>query len=23
MPYWKARQFYNIAHIRTPVEVKP
>ena len=23
MPYWKARQFYNIAHIGTPVEVKP
>jgi len=23
MPYWKARQFYNIAHIGTPVVVKP
>jgi lipoprotein-anchoring transpeptidase ErfK/SrfK len=23
MPYWKARQFYNIAHIGTPVIVKP
>jgi len=23
MPYWKARQFYNVAHIRTPVVVKP
>jgi lipoprotein-anchoring transpeptidase ErfK/SrfK len=23
MPYWKARQFYNIAHIGTPVLVKP
>ena len=23
MPYWKARQFYNAAHIGTPVVVKP
>ena len=23
MPYWKARQFYSIAHIGTPVIVKP
>lgn len=23
MPYWKARQFYNVAHIGTPVVVKP
>jgi len=23
MPYWKARQFYNAAHIGTPVTVKP
>jgi lipoprotein-anchoring transpeptidase ErfK/SrfK len=23
MPYWKARQFYNSAHIGTPVVVKP
>lgn len=23
MPYWKARQFYNIAHIGTPVLIKP
>jgi lipoprotein-anchoring transpeptidase ErfK/SrfK len=23
MPYWKARQFYNAAHIGTPVLVKP
>jgi len=23
MPYWKARQFYSIAHIGTPVVVKP
>ena len=23
MPYWKARQFYNIAQIGTPVVVKP
>ena len=23
MPYWKARQFYNIAHIGTTVVVKP
>jgi lipoprotein-anchoring transpeptidase ErfK/SrfK len=23
MPYWKARQFYNVAHIGTPVIVKP
>ena len=23
MPYWKARQFYNIAHIGTPVVIKP
>ena len=23
MPYWKARQFYNIAHVGTPVVVKP
>ena len=23
MPYWKARQFYNVAHIGTPVVVRP
>ena len=23
MPYWKARQFYNVAHVGTPVVVKP
>ena len=23
MPYWKARQFYNAAHVGTPVMVKP
>src|SRR5712691_9336 len=23
MPYWKARQFYNAAHIGTPVMVRP
>ena len=23
MPYWKARQFYNVAHIGTPVMVRP
>jgi lipoprotein-anchoring transpeptidase ErfK/SrfK len=23
MPYWKARQFYNVANIGTPVVVKP
>ena len=23
MPYWKARQFYKIAHVGTPVVVKP
>lgn len=23
MPYWKARQFYSVAHIGTPVVVKP
>ena len=23
MPYWKARQFYNAAHIGTPVTVRP
>jgi lipoprotein-anchoring transpeptidase ErfK/SrfK len=23
MPYWKARQFYNAAHVGTPVVVKP
>jgi lipoprotein-anchoring transpeptidase ErfK/SrfK len=23
MPYWKARQFYKVAHIGTPVVVKP
>ncbi len=23
MPYWKARQFYSIAHVGTPVVVKP
>jgi lipoprotein-anchoring transpeptidase ErfK/SrfK len=23
MPYWKARQFYNAAHIGTPVVVRP
>ena len=23
MPYWKARQFYDVAHIGTPVVVKP
>jgi lipoprotein-anchoring transpeptidase ErfK/SrfK len=23
MPYWKARQFYDAAHIGTPVVVKP
>jgi lipoprotein-anchoring transpeptidase ErfK/SrfK len=23
MPYWKARQFYNVAHVGTPVLVKP
>jgi len=23
MPYWKARQFYNAAHIGTPVAVRP
>ncbi|PYJ88481.1 MAG: hypothetical protein DMF42_10380 [Verrucomicrobia bacterium] len=23
MPYWKARQFYNAAHIGTSVVVKP
>jgi lipoprotein-anchoring transpeptidase ErfK/SrfK len=23
MPYWKARQFYNAAHIGTPLVVKP
>jgi lipoprotein-anchoring transpeptidase ErfK/SrfK len=23
MPYWKARQFYKVAHIRTPAVVKP
>ena len=23
MPYWKARQFYNVAHIGMPVLVKP
>src|SRR5689334_3649452 len=23
LPYWKARQFYSIAHIGTPVVVKP
>ena len=23
MPYWKARQFFNVAHIGTPVMVKP
>ena len=23
MPYWKARQFYRVAHIGTPVLVKP
>lgn len=23
MPYWKARQFFNVAHIGTPVVVKP
>ena len=23
MPYWKARQFYNVAHVGTPVVVRP
>ena len=23
MPYWKARQFYKVAHVGTPVAVKP
>ena len=23
MPYWKARQFYNVAYVGTPVVVKP
>ena len=23
MPYWKARQFYKVVHIGTPVVVKP
>jgi lipoprotein-anchoring transpeptidase ErfK/SrfK len=23
MPYWKARQFYKVTHIRTPAVVKP
>ena len=23
MPYWKARQFYSVAHVGTPVVIKP